>query len=623
MRRIESVGLSKSLGLGGLTAAITLALAALSAAPEASAQYRSTANTPVRSSTQVRSSTSTQQRYVSQTTRRVAVPVRNQRVYSAPRGATLLRSRYWDPRTRWIVDSRTHSTYSVLSNGEVWFLEPSSGWAYTVDRYGRVYGADPRRNSIYAFSSLHSWRGDLFYFFDFFSPYDGYYTVRDYDWFYSSYYGRRAPLYDYGYAYRTMWDDFDDYWFSNRFYRSVSFRYYEPAYIRYGSGWSSNYYYNSLPAVYIAPCYSYTVVNNTVVVNNNYYTNNNIVNNNGRGLPSAEQAAVQLAQQVSAPTVFAGNEISAQQIADAGISAPLEVVKEVSVEAAQPVIASEPAVEVPGLVISEGNPTEIQSETQPVSAPTENAGFGEIEKQPAYTEQPVDTQPTDVQPTEAQPTGQPAFEAQKEPVYSEQPVEQAPSYSDERQEPVYQEPAREEPAYQEPAREEPAYQEPAYQEPAYESAREEPAQQPEYQEPAYQEPAYEAVREEPVYQEPAYQEQDNSRDEPAYEEPAYQEPAYQEPAQEQPSYQEPNYQESAREEPSYQQQEQSYEQPSYQQQEQSYEQPSYQQQEQSYEQPSYQQQEQSYEQPEQRNEAPAQSEPSYEQPVPQENSGGM
>jgi hypothetical protein len=614
MRRIDSVGLSKSLGLGGLTAAITLALAALGAAPDASAQYRSTANTQVRSSTQ--------QRYVSQTTRRVAVPVRNQRVYTAPRGATLLRSRYWDPRTRWNVDSRTHSTYSVLSNGEVWFLEPSSGWAYTVDRYGRVYGADPRRNSIYAFSSLHNWRGDLFYFFDFFSPYDGYYTVRDYDWFYSSYYGRRAPLYDYGYAYRTMWDDFDDYWFSNRFYRSVSFRYYEPAYIRYGSGWSSNYYYNSLPAVYIAPCYSYTVVNNTVVVNNNYYTNNNIVNNNGRGLPTAEQAAVQLAQQVAAPTVFAGNEISAQQIADAGISAPVEAVKEVSVEAAQPMIASEPVIEVPGLVVSEGNPTEIQSETQPVSAPvsaaTENAGFGEIEKQPAYSEQPVDAQPVDVQPTE-----QPAFEAREEPVYSEQPREQAPSYSDEQQEPVYQEPAREEPAYQEPA----------YQEPAYESAREAPAQEePVYQEPAYQEPAYESAREEP-----AYQEQDNAREEPAYEEPAYQEPV-----QEQPTYQEPNYQESAREEPSYQQQEQSYEQPSYQQQEQSYEQPSYQQQEQSYEQPSYQQQEQSYEQPsyqqqeqsyeqpEQSYEAPSRSdpEPSYDPPAqrqdpPQENSGTM
>ena len=239
MRSVGSVrfntvlGLGRGLGLGALGAAIMVALIGSSVPGDAFAQYRG--------SSQVQNSST--QRYVSSTTRRVAVPVRNQRVYAPPRGARLLSSRYWDPRTRWNVDSRTRSTYAVLRNGEVWFLEPSSGWAYTVDRYGRVYGADPRRNSIYAFSSLHSWRGDLFYFFDFFSPYDGYYTVRDYDWFYSNYYGRRAPLYDYGYAYRTMWNDFDDYWFSNRFYRTISFRYYQPQYIRYGYGWNSNYYH--------------------------------------------------------------------------------------------------------------------------------------------------------------------------------------------------------------------------------------------------------------------------------------------------------------------------------------------------------------------------------------------
>ena len=133
MRTVGSIGSVNFLGqsVGTLALAVSLALASIGASSGiAAAQYQ-----PVQQQSRT---TSSQQRYVNQTTRRVAVPVRNQRVYSAPRGATLLRSRYWDPRTRWMVDPRTHSSYSVLSNGEVWFMEPSSGWAYTVDRYGRV-----------------------------------------------------------------------------------------------------------------------------------------------------------------------------------------------------------------------------------------------------------------------------------------------------------------------------------------------------------------------------------------------------------------------------------------------------------------------------------------------------
>ena len=117
MRTVGSIGSVNFLGqsVGTLAIAVSVALASMVATTGVAAtQYQ-----PMQSQTRV---TSSQQRYVSQTTRRVAVPVRNQRVYSTPRGATLLRSRYWDPRTRWMVDPRTRTSYSVLSNGEVWFL---------------------------------------------------------------------------------------------------------------------------------------------------------------------------------------------------------------------------------------------------------------------------------------------------------------------------------------------------------------------------------------------------------------------------------------------------------------------------------------------------------------------
>ncbi len=527
MRTVGSISSVSFLGqsVGTLAVAVSLALASIgtSAGVEA-AQYQ-----PVQ--TQSRT-TSSQQRYVSRTTRRVAVPVRNQRVYSAPRGATLLRTRYWDPRTRWMVDPRTHSSYSVLSNGEVWFLEPSSGWTYTVDRYGRVYGADPRRNSIYAFSNLNNWRGDLFYFFDFFSPYDGYYTVRDYDWFYSSYYGRRTALFDYGYAYNSMWNDFDDFWGSNRFYRSINFRYYDPQYIRYGSGWNSDYYRTGLPAVYIAPCYSYTVVNNIVVVNNNYYTNNNIVNTGGQGLPTAQQAAVQLSQQVAAPAVFAGNEISTQQFANAGIAAPVETVKEVPVQEMLPVVANEPVFEVPGL--AQPTPGEaiapVEAEPvvqQPVDNSTEkNPGFSEPVSEQGRIDpmQPVDPIKSD---NEGQKEEQPIY---AEPVAQEQetkPAYQEPAYENQKEvEPSYQEPAPQEPSY-----EQPAYQEPAREEPAYDNPKEE---QPSYEAPVeqnYEQPSYEASQEQ-SYEQPSYEEQkEQSYEEPSYEAP--QEQSYEEPQENQ------------------------------------------------------------------------------------------
>jgi hypothetical protein len=468
-------------------AAIAFALATTSLALDASAQTYRTQQTAQASSTA---------RYVSRTQRRVAVPARGYRSTSAPSGARIVRSRYWDPSTRWVVDPRTRSTYSVLRNGEVWFLDPTSGWGYTVDRYGRVYGAYPRSREIYAFSSLSSWNRDLFYFFDYFSPYDGYYTVRNYDWFYSSYYGRRYSYYDYDFAYRTMWNDFDDYWYSRNFHRSLNFCYYQPSFVRWGSGYSSSYYYDSMPSVYIAPVYNYTVVNNTVVVNNNYTT---IYNNGatGRGLPTAEQAAVQMAQTttLAPPTSFGGNNI---QVAQTSADVPVvnEAIKDVSI--AQMPVNNEPVIAVPGL------------ENAAIAAGSEASQAPEPQIELPLAE-PVVQQPAVQEDMSAK---EPAQEQRQEPVYQE-PQQQEQRY----EEPAYVEPAQEqgkEPAYQEPQQQEQRYEEPAYQEPQQQEQRyEEPA----YQEPQQQEQRYEAPQQqEQRYEAPQQQEQRYEAPEPARQE---------------------------------------------------------------------------------------------------------
>ena len=552
-------------GLSILSATFAAGLASWSVVPDAAAQYSGYRGSPNR--TTVISQPSS--RYVSRGRRAVAVPLRGERWFNAPRGAIELRGRYWDPRTRWVVDARTHSTYAVLSNGEVWFLEPSSGWGYTVDRYGRVYTADPRRRSVYALNDLSSWRGDLYYFFSYFAPWDGYYTVRNYDWFYSSYDGRRNTLYDYGYAYNQTWDLFDDYYDSRDFYRTVDFHYYEPSYIRYDRGWSRGYWHNSVPSVYIAPVYNYTVVNNVVVINQNVYNRNYgggaygvDVNNRGgdRGLPTAQQAAIELAADVGAPPTAGFNAIDRRGMQDAGFSVPVEPIKQAT---AMPVAAvDEPTIEIPGLTntpVSQlpSSTSEVLSEPT-VSIPAaasadpaaaEQARFEEpVRELPSekpleipFAEQPaseVSQKPSEDQPVREQPVFEEPTSIREEPVFQEQareqqvfeqPVREEPAY----QEPTYQEPIREEPAFEEQAREQPVFEEPVREEPIYQ----EPAyQEPLREEPAYQEPAYEEpVREEPVYEEPAYE----APEQPAYEEPAYQEPAYEAPSEE-PAYEAPS-----------------------------------------------------------------------------------
>ncbi len=586
-----------------LSAAIASAIGVfgLSYSESAEAGYSRTSNT----------------RYVSRTTRRIAVPSRNARVYNAPRGARLMPSRYWDPRTRWVVDPRTRTSYSVLSNGEVWFLEPSSGWAYTVDRYGRVYGCDPRQRSIYAFSNVSSWRGDLFYFFDFFTPWDGYYTVRDYDWFYSGYYGRRYSMYDYSYAYRRMWDDFDDYWYSPRFVRTIQFGYYHPSFIRYDSGYSYGYY-SSIPSVYIAPIYSYTVVNNTVVVNNNYYnTYGNVRGGDNPQNINAQDAAVRLSQQIQPPTAFGGNVINAEQVQAAGFDVPVEAIKDVAPE---PVASNEPAIEIPGLppveastVESVSAPVDANPVSEPIATQTPVADSGEftapteqevpapepvVDTQPGFQDpstQPVVTEQTDSALPASEPVyddgareqsvaepryeeTQPVQERYEEPAYEEpaqEPVSEQPAYEEpryEQEQPRYEEPAYEAPQqYEEPRNEEPAYEEPRYEqeqpryeEPAYEAPQQQ-YEEPRYEEPAYEEPRYE--QEQPRYEEPAYEAPQQQYEEPRYEEPRYEEPRYEAPQREEPRYEEPRYEAPQREEePRYEAPEQeSREEPNYEQ----------------------------------------------------------
>jgi hypothetical protein len=148
---------------------------------------------------------------------RVATPVRNARWRSPPPGAVRIHHRRFDTRWNW----RTAPDYRVVytySRGELWFLDPTTGWAFSVDRYGIVYTADPWRGWVYSLGPLTRWTADLLYFFDLYRFDRGYWYCRDFDYFVDHWerYPRRGGYYTYDTAYSTLWD-WEPYWGSRSF----------------------------------------------------------------------------------------------------------------------------------------------------------------------------------------------------------------------------------------------------------------------------------------------------------------------------------------------------------------------------------------------------------------------
>lgn len=137
---------------------------------------------------------------------RVASPVRHARWNAAPRGAVRVYNRRFDPRWNWRGAPRYRVVYTYY-RGDMWFLDPTTGWAYSIDRYGIVYTADPYRGWVYSLGPLTRWTADLLYFFDLYRFDRGYWYCRDYDylvdrWEEDSRYG----YYTYDTAYSTLWD---------------------------------------------------------------------------------------------------------------------------------------------------------------------------------------------------------------------------------------------------------------------------------------------------------------------------------------------------------------------------------------------------------------------------------
>jgi hypothetical protein len=568
------------------------------------------------------SRTSHSQVRVSQTRRSVQRPVRQTRWSAPPRGSYLVRGRYWDTRIRWKTDPQTRSLFAMY-RGEVWFLDPTSGWAYTVDRYGRVYTADPRYRAVYYVDNISTWDGDLPYFFGYFSPYGGYYSLPRYRYYASYWDSPRYSWYGYYDAYDFWWDSYYPRYFrGNTFVTVVNFNYYDVRYISYDRHYRRDVYVDYRGNSYIAP--------QPATIN---------------GVPTGAAPSFARAADLSLPVASENVAISApppsqatalvesmpeMPVVDAAPALPVAMAETIadntkfdtpmpSMPELETVMEAQPLPQTQEPVTTAfGESVALEQVMQPSSVPSETSDQttaredvfesrgDQVPAQVGGAEFGQD-QVQSIDPTvNGSDASQPSY---SEPQYSE-PSAATPSY----QEPQYQEPQASEPSYSEPQYQEPQqqYSEPSYSEPQYQEPQ---ASEPSYSEPQYQEPQQqysEPSYSEPSYSEPQYQEPQQQYSEPSYSEPSYSEPQYEQPQQqyEEPQYEQPQYEEPRYEEPQQQYEEPRYEQPQYE--EPRYEEPQQQYEEPRYEQPQY--EEPRYEAPQQQYEEPRYEAPSYEAP---------
>ena len=230
------------LALGGVTLGLVGAAAAASPISASVAATRAIAASPAQSEVYV----------TARTSRRIAPPVRRSRWDGPPRGAYLVRDRYWQPSLRWKTDPYSRTVYAV-SRGEVWFLDPVSGWGHTVDRYGRVYVSDPRYRAVYSYGTIGDWEGDLPYFFSYYAPQNGYYSLPRYRSYVDYYVSPRYRYYDYPVAQDYWWDTYETYYSSPTYVTNINFVFYNDRNVRYDRHYHRDVYLGARGRAFIAP----------------------------------------------------------------------------------------------------------------------------------------------------------------------------------------------------------------------------------------------------------------------------------------------------------------------------------------------------------------------------------
>lgn len=134
-----------------------------------------------------------------------------------PQGAQPSQALSFNTALRWKRDPKTHTVFAVDPNQQLWFIEPSSGWPYTIDRRGVVYTANAITGSVYVVNTLSMWLGPWPYFFANWSYVNGFYVVPGFGSYISIYNDSSVTNFSYSETYTEIWEQNQAYFDSEAF----------------------------------------------------------------------------------------------------------------------------------------------------------------------------------------------------------------------------------------------------------------------------------------------------------------------------------------------------------------------------------------------------------------------
>jgi hypothetical protein len=146
----------------------------------------------------------------------VAKPAKGHRAKAPPAGAKPSTALRFAKGAKWKADPKTHAVFAV-DGRQVWFLDPDTGWPYTIDAHGVVYTSDPLTGSVYDLGRLSAWRAPALYFFDYWDRTGGSYALTGYDTYTTLYADDSYSTYTYDDAYDEVWEENDAYFASDDF----------------------------------------------------------------------------------------------------------------------------------------------------------------------------------------------------------------------------------------------------------------------------------------------------------------------------------------------------------------------------------------------------------------------
>ena len=150
--------------------------------------------------------------------RQVARPAKGAGIAAAPpAGAQPSQALSFNTAMRWKRDAKTRTVFAVDDNRQLWFIEPSSGWPYTIDRRGVVYTANARTGTVYVVNTVAAWPGPQPYFFGYWRYSNGFYVVPDIDVYASLYLDAALTTVLYADTYNAIWDLNEAYFASEAF----------------------------------------------------------------------------------------------------------------------------------------------------------------------------------------------------------------------------------------------------------------------------------------------------------------------------------------------------------------------------------------------------------------------